>query len=114
MNLISQTWPWYISGFIIGLVMLCLIYFGKNFGMSTNLKSLCAMTGVGKKVGFFDFDWKSQRWNFIVVLGAMVGGFVAVHFMSDPTNVSISQINCTIRKLRNRRSKRKIIAKCSF
>jgi uncharacterized protein len=90
MNLISQTWPWYISGFIIGLVMLCLIYFGKNFGMSTNLKSLCAMTGVGKKVAFFDFDWKSQRWNFIVVLGAMVGGFVAVHFMSDPTNVSIN------------------------
>lgn len=26
----------------------------------------------------------------MVVLGAMLGGFVAVHFMSDPTNVSIN------------------------
>jgi uncharacterized membrane protein YedE/YeeE len=26
----------------------------------------------------------------VVVLGAMLGGFVAVHFMSDPSNVSIN------------------------
>jgi hypothetical protein len=29
----------------------------------------------------FDFDWKAQRWNLVVVLGAMMGGFVAVQFM---------------------------------
>lgn len=90
MDFIFQTWPWYISGFLIGMVMLCLIYFGKTFGMSTNLRSLCAMTGLGKKVGFFDFDWKAQRWNLLVVLGAMFGGFVAVHFMSDASNVAIN------------------------
>lgn len=70
--------------------MLCLIYFGKNFGMSSNLRSLCSMSGLGKRVRFFDFDWKSQRWNLVVVAGAMLGGFVAVHFMSDPSNVSIN------------------------
>jgi hypothetical protein len=32
----------------------------------------------------------SQRWNLVVVLGAMLGGFVAVNFMSDPSNVSIN------------------------
>lgn len=90
MDFIFQTWPWYVSGFLIGMVMLCLIYFGKTFGMSTNLRSLCAMTGLGKKVGFFDFDWKAQRWNLLVVLGAMFGGFVAVHFMSDVLNVAIN------------------------
>jgi hypothetical protein len=26
----------------------------------------------------------------VVVAGAMLGGFVAVHFMSDPSNVSIN------------------------
>ncbi|MCW2118846.1 YeeE/YedE family protein [Flavobacterium sp. 7A] len=90
MNIFFQTWPWYISGFIIGMIMLSLVYFGKSFGMSSNLRSMCAMVGAGNRVPFFDFDWKSQRWNLLVVLGAMLGGFVGVHFMSDPTNVSIN------------------------
>lgn len=90
MSIFFQTWPWYISGFLIGLIMLCLTYFGKSFGMSSNLRSMCTILGAGKRTAFFDFDWKSQRWNLIVVLGAMLGGFVAVHFMSDPSNVSIN------------------------
>lgn len=90
MELFFQTWPWYLSGFLIGMVMLCLIYFGKVFGMSSNLTTLCSMTGMGKRVSFFDFDWKSQRWNLLVVLGAMFGGFVASHFMSDSSNVVIN------------------------
>ena len=90
MDFIFQTWSWYVSGFLIGMVMLCLIYFGKRFGMSSNLSTLCSMTGVGKQVQFFDFDWKAQRWNLLVVLGAMLGGFVASHFMSDASNVAIN------------------------
>lgn len=90
MNLLFQTWSWYVSGFLIGMIMLCLIYFGKTFGMSSNLRSLCAMTGVGNKVSFFNFDWKAQRWNLVVVFGAMLGGFVAVHYMSDASNVAIN------------------------
>jgi uncharacterized membrane protein YedE/YeeE len=90
MNIIFQTWPWYVSGFLIGMVMLSLIYFGKNFGMSTNLQSLCSMAGLGKNIKYFDIDWKANRWNFVVVLGAMAGGFVAVHFMGDPSNIDIN------------------------
>ena len=90
MDIIFQTWPWYVSGFLIGMVMLCLIYFGKAFGMSSNLSTLCSMTGVGKRVAFFNFDWKLQRWNLVVVLGAILGGFVAAHFMSDASNVAIN------------------------
>lgn len=90
MDVIFQTWPWYVSGLIIGLIMLCLIYFGKTFGMSSNLRSLCSIAGLGKRVSFFNFNWRGQRWNLVVVLGAMLGGFVAVHYMSDPTNVDIN------------------------
>ena len=89
MNFICQTWPWYFSGFCIGIVMLVIIYFGKAFGLSSNLRSLCAMTGVGKKVSFFDFDWKSNRWNLYIVFGSMLGVYFAVHLLSAPTNVSI-------------------------
>lgn len=90
MDFISQTWHWSISGFLIGLIMLCLIYFGKVFGMSSNLRYLCSMAGVGKKVPFFDLDWKAQKWSLVVVLGAMIGGFVAVHYMSAISNVAIN------------------------
>ncbi|APA00384.1 MULTISPECIES: YeeE/YedE family protein [Flavobacterium] len=90
MELIYHTWSWYISGFIIGLIMLILIYFGKSFGMSSNLRTLCSIAGAGKKVAFFSFDWKSQRWNLAVVAGAMLGGFVATHYLSDASNVSIN------------------------
>jgi uncharacterized membrane protein YedE/YeeE len=48
------------------------------------------MSGLGKKISYFNFDWKANQWNLIVVLGAILGGFVATHWMSDPTNVSIN------------------------
>lgn len=90
MDILSATWHWSVSGFIIGIIMLVLTYFGKSFGMSSNLRSLCSMTGIGKNIAFFNWDWKAQRWNFLVVLGAMIGGYVAVHFMQNPDNVSIN------------------------
>ncbi|MNK15870.1 hypothetical protein D3C87_340240 [compost metagenome] len=92
MESLYGTWPWYVSGFLIGSVMLALIYFGKTFGMSSNLRTLCTMMGAGKTSEFFRFDWKSQRWNLVVVLGAMLGGYIAVNFLSDP-NVSTVVLN---------------------
>ena len=90
MNFLSQTWHWSISGFLIGMVLLLLTYFGKVFGMSSNFRSFCAMTGIGKKVSFFDWDWKLQRWNLAVVVGAMIGGFVATQYLSSSSNVAVS------------------------
>jgi len=90
MEWISQTWHWSVSGFLIGMSMLILIYFGKSFGMSSNLRTLCSMTGVGKKFSFFDWDWRSQRWNLVVVFGAMIGGWIAINVLSSPENVNIN------------------------
>ena len=84
------TWPWYISGFLIGAVMLALIYFGKNFGMSSNLRTICTVLGAGKNCDFFKFDWKTQRWNLTVVLGAMIGGFIATQYLSDGSGVNLN------------------------
>jgi len=84
------TWPWYISGFSIGVVMLLLVYFGKTFGMSSNLRTMCTMLGAGKTADFFKFDWRAQRWNLAVVVGAMLGGFIATHYMSDGSGVQLN------------------------
>ena len=62
-ELIKQPWPWYASGTAIALIMVSLLYFGKSFGFSSNLRTLCAIVGAGKTTHFFDFDWKKQRWN---------------------------------------------------
>ncbi len=88
--MLSHTWPWYVSGFLIGVVMLLLIWFGKTFGMSSNLRTLCAIGGAGKFSSFFRYDHKSHFWNLVVVIGAMIGGFIAVHYLSDPSNVTLS------------------------
>lgn len=90
MEYILQPWPWYISGPCIALTMFLLLYFGRTFGMSSNLRTLCSIGGAGKRVEFFKFDWKSQRWNLVVVLGAIVGGFIAHHFLSNPTNIDLN------------------------
>lgn len=90
MEVLLKPWPWYVSGPLIALVMLLLIYFGKTFGMSSNLKTLCSIGGAGKYADFFRFDWKAQRWNLVVVSGAIIGGFITVTFLSDGSTIDLS------------------------
>lgn len=85
MNLIYDPWPWYVAGPLIALTMFVLLYIGKQFGMSSNLRTMCSIGGAGKYSDFFKFDWKSQRWNLTVVLGSIIGGFIASQFLSNNT-----------------------------
>lgn len=85
MEWIQNPWPWYVSGPLIALVMFVLLFVGKQFGMSSNLRTACSIGGAGKAAEFFKFDWKKERWNLVVVLGAVIGGFLASNFMSDNT-----------------------------
>jgi uncharacterized membrane protein YedE/YeeE len=75
---------------MIGAVMLALVYFGKTFGMSSNLRTMCSMLGAGKTADFFKFDWRAQRWNLAVVVGAMLGGYIATHYLSDGSGVQLN------------------------
>jgi len=90
MDWIYNPWPWYISGPLITLVMVLLLMTGKKFGMSSNLRTICTICGAGKTSDFFKFDWKSQRWNLIVVLGVIIGGFIAKNFLSTNTAVTLN------------------------
>ncbi|MBT8185958.1 MAG: YeeE/YedE family protein [Eudoraea sp.] len=90
MDWIFEPWPWYVSGPMIALIMLLLLMMGKNFGMSSNLRTLCTICGAGNSASFFKFDWKEQKWNLIVVLGAVIGGFIGAHLLSGETAVAIN------------------------
>jgi uncharacterized membrane protein YedE/YeeE len=89
-ELITQTWSWWFSGAMIAAIMFFLLFFGKSFGFSSNLRTICAATGIGKKVKFFDFNWKAQIWNLVFLIGAIIGGFIAKQFLSTDAAVSIS------------------------
>lgn len=90
MEWIFEPWPWYVAGPLIALIMFLLIFVGKQFGMSSNLRTFCTMCGAHKTADFFKFDWKAQRWNLVVVLGAMIGGFIGAHFLTNTAAVAIN------------------------
>lgn len=90
MEYILQPWPWYITGPLIAFVMFILIYFGKTFGISSSLSTLCAIGGAGKKTAFFRFNWRDQKWNLVVLLGAIIGGYIAHFTLSNPTNIDLN------------------------
>ncbi|WP_445012688.1 YeeE/YedE family protein [Aquimarina discodermiae] len=92
MNWIYEPWPWYISGPLIAFTLFLLLMTGKKLGMSSNLKTLCTICGAGKTVDFFRFDWKAQRWNLIVVLGVILGGFLASTYLSHDVPVKINPV----------------------
>lgn len=87
---LSQPWPWWICGPLIALVLFFLLFFGKRFGMSSNLMTVCAAAGGGRFADLFRFDWKAQRWNLVVVLGAVIGGYIAGHFLVNPEPIDLN------------------------
>ncbi len=97
MDWILAPWPWYVSGPLIALTMFILLFCGKYFGMSSNMKTMCTIAGAGKTSSYFRFNWKEEGWNLIIMLGAVLGGFIATHFLSDNQIPAIS--TQTIEKL---------------
>jgi uncharacterized membrane protein YedE/YeeE len=91
LEFISQPWTWWVSGIIIASTMFLLLFFGQSFGFSSNLRTICAAAGGGKFVKFFDFNWRSQLWNMVFLVGAILGGFIAKQFLSDGAPVAISE-----------------------
>ncbi len=90
MEFIFQPWPWYVAGPLISLSMFLMFYFGKRLGISTNLETTCAMLGAGKLVDHFKFDWKKNAWNLTFMVGLVIGGFIAMNYLTPDKTVAIS------------------------
>lgn len=97
LEFLSQPWSWWVSGALIATIMFMLLYFGQSFGFSANLRTICSAAGGGKFVKFFDFNWRSQTWNLVFLLGAVLGGLIVKTFLNDGSPVQISE--STIRDL---------------
>lgn len=89
MEWISQPWPWYVAGPLIGLMVPALLLLGnRTLGISSSLRHVCAAC-LPAGISFFKYDWKKESWNLLFVTGVLIGGFLAARFLStsDPIQV---------------------------
>ena len=84
MDWIMQSWPWWISGILIGLtVPLLYILSGKAFGISTSLQQAGAMCSPNSKLEYLSkHDRQEHMWTIVFVIGIAIGSFIATHFLS--------------------------------
>jgi hypothetical protein len=89
---LSAPWPWYLGGSIIGLIVPLLLLIGnKNFGISSNLRHICAAC-FPANISFFKYDWKKESWNLFFVVGIIIGAFIATHFLKNPNSIVIDPV----------------------
>ncbi len=87
---LHNPWPWYIGGAIIGLTVPALLLLGnKHFGISSNLRHICAAC-LPAKIPFFQYEWKKETWNLFFAGGIMVGAFIASHYLGNHEPIKIS------------------------
>jgi uncharacterized membrane protein YedE/YeeE len=69
MEQIQQPWPWYVAGILIGLIVPALLILGnKTFGISSNLRHVCAAC-IPAGIPFFKYDWIA---NYFLMTGAPI------------------------------------------
>ena len=79
-------WPWWVVGPLVGaMVPLCLLLLNRHFGLSSSLRHICAAAAPGKPP-YLRYDWRKERWSLAMVLGLVLGGWIAARFLApDPT-----------------------------
>ena len=83
-DFIFQSWPWWFSGIVIGLVVPALhLLAGKSFGISTSLQQIGAMCTAGRGPSYLkDFDRQKGMWTVVFIAGIALGGFVGSRFLT--------------------------------
>lgn len=80
---ISQPWPWYVGGPLIGLMVPALLLLGnKSFGISSSFRHICAAC-LPANIPFFRYNWKKETWNLFFVAGIILGGAISAVYLAD-------------------------------
>ena len=87
-EVVMQPWPWYVAGPLIGLVVPFVYWYGgKEWGVSSTLRHLCAAT-VPARIEYFQYDWwKKGAWHLAMASGMILGGFIGGRVLSGPDDV---------------------------
>ncbi len=89
---LSQPWPWFVAGPLIGLTVGMLLIVGdRAFGVSSSLQHVCAAVWPGNSKTL-QYDWRSKGlWNLVFVVGIGLGGLVAATLLTHDKPVAISE-----------------------
>jgi len=90
---LRDPWPWYVAGPLLGLIAPLLLWLdNKMFGISHNLRHVCAAVLPGR-IDWFRYDWRREGgWNLAFALGIIAGGFLAGWVLANPEPVGIAGI----------------------
>ncbi len=87
---LSQPWPWYVTGPLLGLMVPILLFVGnKEFGVSSSLRHACAAV-FPLKAEYFRYNWKDSAWNLVLIVGVVIGGALAAMFFGGTGAPAIS------------------------
>lgn len=90
LELIRKPWPWYVAGPLIGLTVPALLLIGnKPFGISSSLRHICAAC-IPAGLPFFQYNWRTEIWNLVFVVGIFLGGLIATQLMANPNQLTLS------------------------
>jgi len=90
LDFITQPWPWYVAGTLIGLTVPTLLILGnKAFGISSSLRHICAAC-IPANISFFKYDWRKEAWNLWFVGGILIGGLIGGTLLKNPAAMAIS------------------------
>lgn len=89
-GILRSPWPWYVAGPLIGLTVPLLLVLGnKAFGVSSNIRHLCAM--IPNRNPFFNYDWRRVGgWNLLFALGIILGGFIGGVLLANPNPLTLA------------------------
>lgn len=91
MEFLRQPWTWYVAGSIIGLIVPALLLAGnKHFGISSNMRHICAAC-FPAKIPYFNYNWKKEIWNFFFVGGILLGAWITAKFLNNDLPLKVNQ-----------------------
>jgi uncharacterized membrane protein YedE/YeeE len=83
MQFLLNPWPWWLAGPLIGLTVgLLLVLGGRNLGVSSSFRHLCALALPKSRLAYLRED-RHFGWNLLFVAGIALGAFIAVRFLSN-------------------------------
>jgi uncharacterized protein len=93
MRFLSQPWPWYVAGPLIGLtVPLVYLYAGRKWGVSSTFRDMCAAT-IPRGLEYFQYSWREQgAWRLVMAAGLIAGGMLGNATGSTDVPLSSSTI----------------------